>query len=209
MVTTLSRRILRFNFDPTWFAHPSRLAQEDLGFTRHDPDAVDVREASTALRAFGLSGRWCFDFDWVPSRLALIASSEVDWVLSQLGILAFPELRHLVVRREDRDWIRALPGSNHSGAASVGDGLRQSGDFRPATGSVKDVRHELKRHGAALWMACARNLGDAGSMRLRLMLDPSLDVPHFNLADAQARVLFNGFMSCMDAEQQEAWSWLR
>ena len=209
MALTLSRRILRFNFDPLWFGHPSRLADFGVvGLASADlPLRMDA--ANQALRSLGLSGRWCFNFDWMPGRLALLSSAEADWVLPQLAVLALPEFRTLVVRREERDWIRSLPAAEFDGAAGVGDVFREQGEFRPSPGLVRDVRTGLRRYGAALWLALGRGLGDAGMARMKLMLDPTLEAPSVSLDETQSRLLYHGFASCIGPQIEGEWSWLR
>ena len=210
MALTLSRRILRFNFDPLWFGHPSRL-------TEFGPATAVVASAahnyldvsSQALKSLGLYGRWCFNFDWTPGRLALLSSAEIDWVLPQLAVLALPEFRTLVVRRDERDWIRSLPAASFDGAAGVGDVFRDQGEFRPSPGLAKDVKTGLRRYGAALWLGLGRGLGETGIARMRLMLDPTLELPSVMLDESQARLLYHGFASCIGPEIEGEWSWLR
>lgn len=209
MALTLPRRILRFNFDPLWFVHPARLAEVGAAGAVGAGIFPNVEASAAALRSLALSGRWCFNFDWGPSRLTLLSSAELDWVLSQLALLALPEFRTLIIRRDERDWMRSLPAAAYDGAAGVGDVFRDHGEFRPASGLVKDVRLALRRHGAALWLALGRSLGDAGLARMNLMLDPTLEVPQVALSETQARLLHHAFVSSVDSQQGGGWSWLR
>ena len=208
MALTLAQRILRFNFDPTWFVHPARFS--GLGDSARVASAPsNLEAASAALQSFGLSGRWCFDFDYAPGRLCLLSSAEVDWVLSQLALLALPEFRTLVVRREDRDWVRSLPAAGYEGAAGVGDVFREQGEFKPVSGSVRDVRGTMRRHGAALWLALGRGLHEPGVARMRLMLEPALEVPNVSLAEGHAGLLHHGFLASVGASSGGEWAWLR
>ncbi|MEY3202712.1 MAG: hypothetical protein RIR70_2262 [Pseudomonadota bacterium] len=209
MALTLSQRILRFNFDPTWFAHPARLASFGESSEWGSDSLPNLGTASTALRDFGLTGRWCFNFDWAPSRLSLLSSHELDGVLAQLALLALPEFRTLVVRREDREWIRAMPAASYEGAAGVGDVFREHGEFKPASGVLRDVRLAMRRHGAALWLALGRELGDAGLARMRLMLEPALEVPTISLPETHCSLLHHGFVSSVNPQHHGEWSWLR
>ena len=209
MALSLPHRLLRFNFDPLWFVHSARLTEMGYARVADSNEAPDIEAANSALQATGLSGRWCFDFNWAPSRLALLSASELDWSLSQLALLALPEFRTLAVRREERDWIRSLVGAMHEGAASVGDVFRENGEFKPAPGLAQDLRMGLKRYGAAIWLAVGRPLGDAGTARMRLMLHPALDVPAAILSESQARLLYQTFIDCVDSQPGGGWSWLR
>lgn len=210
MALSIARRILHFNFDPAWFVHPVRLvAAGGTGARSGQPSSSgqDLAAASNLLRSFQLSGHWCFDFRKPASRLILLAPPELDWVLPQLALLALPEFRNLVVRRDDREWIRTLPAAANDSAAGVGDVFREQGEFRPASG-VKDMRVALRRYGAALWFAAGQGLGEAGLARMRLMLDPTLEVPQVSIGDAQANMLHFALASVLDSRQGD-WAWLR